>query len=142
MGKLYAVGIGPGDPDEMTVRAGRILNQVRIIAGYHGYLDLIRHLYPDKEYIDTPMRGEEERCRMAIDAAKRGADVAMVCSGDAGVYGMASLLCEMAEGSGIDVEVVPGVTAALSGAALLGAPIGHDFAVISLSDALTPLNQA
>ena len=138
MGRIYAVGIGPGDPDEMTVRAARVLNRVPIIAGYHGYLELIRPLYPDKEHIDTPMRGEEERCRMALDAAKQGKDVAMVCSGDAGVYGMASLLCEMAEGSGVCVEVVPGVTAALSGAALLGAPLGHDFAVISLSDLLTP----
>lgn len=138
MGKLYAVGIGPGSPDEMTGHATHVLEGVRVIAGYHGYLDLIRPLYPDKEYIDTPMRGETQRCRMALEAAESGADVAMVCSGDAGVYGMASLLCEMAEGTGICVEVVPGVTAALSGAALLGAPLGHDFAVISLSDLLTP----
>ena len=141
MGKLYAVGIGPGTPEEMTVRAARILEKAQIIAGYHGYLELIRPMYPDKEYIDTPMRGETERCRMALEAAKNGADVAMVCSGDAGVYGMASLLCEMAEGTGVCVEVVPGVTAALSGAALLGAPLGHDFAVVSLSDLLTPWEQ-
>ena len=138
MGKLYAVGIGPGAPGEMTARAARVLDEVPVIAGYHGYLELIRPLYPDKKYIDTPMRGETERCRLALDAARKGSDVAMVCSGDAGIYGMAGLLYEMAEGTGVSVEVVPGVTAALSGAALLGAPLGHDFAVISLSDLLTP----
>ena len=141
MGKLYAVGIGPGAPDEMTVRAANVLNEVSVIAGYHGYLELIRPFYPDKEYIDTPMRGETERCAMALEAAKNGADVAMICSGDAGLYGMAGLLCEMAVGTGIEIQVVPGVTAALSGAALLGAPLGHDFAVISLSDLLTPWEQ-
>ena len=141
MGKLYAVGIGPGSPDEITAHAARILRSVQVIAGYHGYLELIRPLYPDKKYIDTPMRGEIERCQLALEAAKNGADVAMVSSGDAGVYGMASLLCEMAEGTGISVEVVPGITAALSGAALLGAPLGHDFAVISLSDLMTPWEQ-
>ncbi len=141
MGRLYAVGIGPGSPDEMTARAARVLKRVQVIAGYHGYLERIRPLYPGKEYIDTPMRGETERCRLALEAAKGGADVAVVSSGDAGVYGMASLLCEMAEGSGVPVEVVPGVTAALSGAALLGAPLGHDFAVISLSDLMTPWEQ-
>ena len=138
MGKLYAVGIGPGAPEEMTGRAARVLAEAQVIAGYHGYLELIRPMYPEKEYIDTPMRGETERCRMALEAAINGRDVAMVCSGDAGVYGMAGLMCEMAEGTGVSIEVVPGVTAALSGAALLGAPLGHDFAVISLSDLLTP----
>ena len=141
MSKLYAVGIGPGTPEEMTAHAARVLEDVQIIAGYHGYLELVRPLYPNKEYIETPMRGETERCRMALEAAINGSDVAMVCSGDAGVYGMASLLCEMAEGTGVNIEVVPGVTAALSGAALLGAPLGHDFAIISLSDLLTPWEQ-
>ena len=85
------------------------------------------------------MRRETERCRMAIEAALSGRRTALICSGDAGVYGMASLALEMSQGvSGLEVGIVPGVTAALSGAALLGAPLGHDFAVISLSDALTP----
>ena len=141
MGKLYVVGIGPGAPEEMTRRAARVLEEAQVIAGYHGYLELIRPMYPEKEYIDTPMRGETERCRMVLEAAENGRDAAMVCSGDAGVYGMASLLYEMAEGTDTDIEVVPGVTAALSGAALLGAPLGHDFAVISLSDLLTPWEQ-
>ena len=138
MGELFVVGIGPGAADEMTLRAADTLRLAEVIAGYQGYIDLIRPLYPDKEYIATPMRGEEERCRLLISEALNGKNAAMVCSGDAGVYGMAGLLCEMAEGTGLRVNVVPGVTAALSGAALLGAPLGHDFAVISLSDLLTP----
>lgn len=138
MGELFVVGIGPGAADEMTLRAAETLRHAEVIAGYQGYIDLIRPLYPDKEFIATPMRGEAERCRLLIAEALNGKNAAMVCSGDAGVYGMAGLLCEMAEGTGLRVNVVPGVTAALSGAALLGAPLGHDFAVISLSDLLTP----
>ena len=122
----------------MTLRAARVLKECPVIAGYGVYVDLIRPLYPDKEYLVTPMRQEAERCRLAIESAKNGSDTAMVCSGDAGVYGMAGLVYELAEGQDVDVEIVPGVTAALSGAAVLGAPLGHDFAVISLSDLLTP----
>lgn len=138
MTKLYVVGIGPGSADDMTLRAMKALEDAQIIAGYGVYADLIRPLFPDKEYIVTPMRKEAERCRMAIEAALSGKTVAMISSGDAGVYGMAGLLCEMAAGLAIDIEVIPGVTAALSGASVLGAPLGHDFAVISLSDLLTP----
>ena len=138
MGELYAIGIGPGAEEEMTARAAETLRRVQVIAGYQGYIDRIRPLYPGKEYIATPMRGEAERCRLLIAEALKGKRCAMVCSGDAGVYGMAGLLCAMAEGTGLDVGAIPGVTAALSGAALLGAPLGHDFAVISLSDLLTP----
>lgn len=136
--KLYVVGIGPGAPEHMTRRAMQALESAQIIAGYGVYADLIRPLFPDKEYLVTPMRRETDRCRMAIDAALQGKIVAMISSGDAGVYGMAGLLCEMAEGLPVDIEIIPGVTAALSGAAVLGAPLGHDFAVISLSDLLTP----
>lgn len=136
--KLYVVGIGPGAPEHMTRRAMQALESAQIIAGYGVYADLIRPLFPDKEYLVTPMRREADRCRMAIDAALQGKIVAMISSGDAGVYGMAGLLCEMAEGLSVDIEIIPGVTAALSGAAVLGAPLGHDFAVISLSDLLTP----
>lgn len=139
LNKLYVVGIGPGAADEMTVRAMRTLEQSQVIVGYGVYTDLVRPLFPDKEYLETPMRRETERCKMAIDAAMRGKAVAMISGGDAGVYGMASLLLELTEGNReLDIEVVSGVTAALSGAALLGAPLGHDFAVISLSDLLTP----
>ena len=139
MSKLYVVGIGPGAAADMTTRAAAALEEAQVIVGYGVYNDLIRPLFPDKEYLETPMRKETERCRMAIDAALSGKIVAMVCSGDAGVYGMAGLVLELAEGeAALDVKIVPGVTAALSGAALLGAPLGHDFAVISLSDLLTP----
>ena len=139
MKKLYVVGIGPGDAAGMTVRAVQALQEAQVIAGYQVYVDLIRPLYLDKEYIVTPMRQETERCRLAIDAALAGKTTAMVCSGDAGVYGMSGLVLELAEDRpDIDVEVVPGVTASLSGGEVLGAPLGHDFAVISLSDLLTP----
>ena len=136
--KLYVIGIGPGAEEMMTVKALNALKDSQVIAGYGVYVDLIRPLFPDREYIVTPMRQEAERCRMAIDSALAGKTTAVISSGDAGVYGMAGLICELAAGKDIDIEIVPGVTAALSGAALLGAPIGHDFAVISLSDLLTP----
>ncbi len=139
MRKVYAVGIGPGDPSQMTAAAARVLREADLIVGYSGYVNLIRPLYPDKEYIETPMRGEVERCRRALEAAGKGCSAAVICSGDAGIYGMAGLLIEMAGET--EITVVPGVTAAISGAALLGAPLGHDFAVISLSDLLTPWNK-
>lgn len=138
LNKLYVVGIGPGAADQMTVRALRALEKCDVIAGYGVYVDLVKPLLPDKEYLVTPMRKEADRCRMAIDAALTGKAVAMISSGDAGVYGMAGLIYELAEGKEIEIEVIPGVTAALSGGAVLGAPLTHDFAVISLSDLLTP----
>ena len=136
--KLYVIGIGPGAADTLTPRALEALKSCEVIAGYGVYIDLVRPLVPEKEYIVTPMRQEVERCRMAIESARAGRTTAMISSGDAGVYGMAAPILDLAEGTGLDVEIVPGVTAALGGAAVLGAPIGHDFAVISLSDLLTP----
>ena len=139
MGKLTVVGIGPGNYDNMTVRADRVLRECQVIVGYHVYVDLVRERYPDKEFLTTPMTKEADRCRMALDAARTGKDVAMVCSGDSGIYGMAGLLFQLrGEAAEPEIEVVPGLTAACSGAALLGAPLTHDFAVISLSDRLTP----
>ena len=138
LNKLYVVGIGPGAPEEMTLRARKALEAAQVIAGYGVYVDLVKPMFPDKEYLTTAMRKETERCRMAIEAACEGKTVAMISSGDAGVYGMAGLIYELAEGRELQIEVVPGVTAALSGAAVLGAPLTHDFAVISLSDLLTP----
>ncbi len=138
MNKLYVVGIGPGAEKQMTMRAYQALKDADTIAGYGVYADLVRPLFPDKEYLTTPMRKEADRCRMAIDAAASGKTVAMISSGDAGVYGMAGLIIELAQGRDVTVEVIPGVTAALSGGAVLGAPLTHDFAVISLSDLLTP----
>ncbi len=138
MNRLFVVGIGPGGSDQMTARARAALAEADVIAGYGVYVDLVRPLYPEKEFLTTPMRKEADRCRMAIDAAMGGKSVAMISSGDAGVYGMAGLVLELSRDLDLDVEVVPGVTAALSGGAVLGAPLTHDFAVISLSDLLTP----
>ena len=138
MNKLFLVGIGHGSADGMTQAAKAALEQSEVLCGYTVYLDLVRQQYPDKETYTTPMTRELERCRWAIDRAAEGKTVAMLCSGDAGVYGMAGPVLELAEGKDIEIEVVPGVTAALSGAAILGAPLMHDFCVISLSDLLTP----
>lgn len=139
-GKLYVVGIGPGSYEDMTIRAVKALEKSEVIVGYTVYIDLIKEHFPGKEMISTPMRREQERCQLAIDEAKKGKAVAMVCSGDSGVYGMSGLILEMARSEeGLEMEIIPGVTAALSGGAVLGAPLGHDFAVISLSDLLTPM---
>lgn len=139
MGKLTVVGIGPGNYENMTVRADGALRACQVIVGYSVYVDLVRERYPDKEFFTTPMTKETDRCRMALERAREGASVAMVCSGDSGIYGMAGLLYQLrGEAEEPEIEVVPGLTAACSGAALLGAPLTHDFAVISLSDRLTP----
>lgn len=138
MTKLTVVGIGPGNYENMTVRADRALRESQVIVGYTVYVDLVRTRYPEKEYLSTPMAGEVKRCRMALEIAREGRRVAMVCSGDSGIYGMAALLCELrGEEREPEIEVVPGLTAACSGGALLGAPLTHDFAVVSLSDRLT-----
>jgi len=139
MNKVYAVGLGPGGAEGMTLQARAALERAEVLCGYTVYLNLIRDLFPDKETYTTPMRQELDRCRWALETASRGRTVALVCSGDAGVYGMAGPLLQLgADFPDVEIEVVPGVTAALSGAALLGAPLGHDFCVISLSDLLTP----
>ena len=139
MGKLIVVGIGPGDYDNMTVRADRALKSCDTIIGYHVYVNLVKERYPDKEFLTTPMTRETQRCQMALDEALKGKNVAMVCSGDSGIYGMAALIYELrGEATEPEIEVIPGLTAACSGAAILGAPLTHDFAVISLSDRLTP----
>ncbi len=139
MGKLYVVGIGPGDASGMTAAARAALDAADVLCGYAAYLELLAPLYPQKETFSTPMKRETERCRKALELAQSGKTVALVRSGDAGVYGMASPVLELlGEYAGAEVTVVAGVTAALSGAAVLGAPLGHDFCVISLSDLLTP----
>ena len=137
--KLYVVGIGPGNYENMTIRADRALADSQVIVGYPVYVDLVKDRYPGKELLSTPMTQEADRCRMAIEEARKGKTVSMVCSGDSGIYGMASLIYELlGEDTSVDVEVIPGLTAACSGGAVLGAPLTHDFAVISLSDRLTP----
>ena len=137
--KISVVGMGPGSEKKMTLEAMDALEECDAIAGYSVYVNLIKDRFPGKEIITTPMRREEERCRLAVEAALSGKHVVMVSSGDAGVYGMAALIYEVAQDyDPIEIQVVPGVTAACSGAALLGAPLTQDFAVISLSDLLTP----
>ena len=139
-GTLYVVGMGPGEKKQMTGQALEVMEQCQVIAGYTVYVDLVRGLFPQKEFLTTAMTREEERCRKAFDCCMEGKNTAMICSGDAGVYGMAGLILELAEQyPGVSVRTVPGITAACAGAAVLGAPLMHDFAVISLSDRLTPL---
>lgn len=136
---VFVVGLGPGGGQFLTVQAQSALQQAEVLCGYTVYIDLVRPLYPEKECYATGMTRELDRCRWALDTARAGRDVALVCSGDAGVYGMASPLLELApDYPDVAVEVVPGLTAALSGGAVLGAPLAHDFCVISLSDRLTP----
>ena len=139
MGKIMVVGIGPGSYEEMTIRAAEALKSCDTIVGYTVYVELVRDHFPEKEFLTTPMTKEVDRCELAFAQAAEGKNVAMICSGDAGVYGMSGLMLEIGERyPEIPVEVIPGVTAAVGGASVLGAPLIHDFAVISLSDLLTP----
>ena len=137
-GFIYVVGIGPGKDDGITKEADRILEECDIIAGYKTYIAQVRDRYPDKVFFENGMTEELDRCRRCIEFAREGKKVALIASGDPGVYGMASPMLEEAARNGFrNIKVIPGVTAALSGGAILGAPIGHDFCVISLSDRLT-----
>ena len=139
MAELFVVGLGPGDAAYLTGEAAAALERAEVLCGYSVYVELIAPRYPGREIVTTPMKHEVERCRRALELASAGRTVALVCSGDAGVYGMAAPVLELApEYPEADVQIIPGVTAALSGAAVLGAPLGHDFCVISLSDLLTP----
>ena len=138
-GKVSIVGLGPGDPELLTHRALQVLRSASDLVGYSGYLELIKPLGCQGNCHALPLGAETERARLALDLARQGRLVVLASSGDAGVYGMASLLMEIAaESPRVDIEVVPGVTAATAAAALLGAPLGHDFVCISLSDLLTP----
>ncbi len=137
--KIYIVGMGPGTGEMMTPQADQALKNSDVIVGYPVYLKLLGDTYQEKEFLSTPMKQEVRRCEMCFEEAEKGKTVSMVCSGDAGVYGMASLLYEMSETHpSCELEVIPGITAANSGAAVLGAPLNHDYCVISLSDLMTP----
>lgn len=137
--KIYIVGMGPGKEEMMTMEALHILEQVDVIIGYTVYVKLLGERFAGKEMRSTPMRQETERCKLCFEEAAKGKQVALVCSGDAGIYGMASLMYEIGKGyPETELVVIPGITAANSGAAILGAPLNHDFCVISLSDLLTP----
>ena len=141
-GKVTLVGIGPGRAGGMTADALQAMEEADVLCGYTVYIDLVREMFPEKAFYVTSMTKERERCRWALETAYSGQSVALVCSGDAGVYGMAGLLLSMASEEenrpDIRIETVPGVTAATAGAAILGAPLMNDFCVISLSDRLTP----
>lgn len=142
MAVLYIVGIGPGKREIITAEVTAVLERCPVIVGYTVYVDLVKDWLGEKEYLVTPMRRERERCIMALASAAAGRETAVLCSGDSGVYGMAGLVLELCpQYPGVKVEVLPGVTAALAGGALLGAPLTHDFAVISLSDCLTPMEK-
>ena len=137
--KIYIVGMGPGREEMMTGEALSVLERTDVIVGYTVYLNLLDERFHAKELLSTSMRQEVERCKICFCEAEKGKKVALICSGDAGVYGMASLMYEIGkEYPETELVVIPGVTAASSGAAVLGAPINHDFCVISLSDLLTP----
>lgn len=137
--RISIVGIGPGREEMMTVETLQVLEQSDVIVGYTTYIKLLGERFREKEMVATPMCQEKERCQICFEEAARGKRVALVCSGDAGIYGLASLMYELSERyPDTELVVIPGITAAASGAAILGAPLNHDFCVISLSDLLTP----
>ncbi|MDO5150647.1 MAG: precorrin-3B C(17)-methyltransferase [Oscillospiraceae bacterium] len=138
---IYVVGFGPGDKQFMTMQAVEIIEQADLIVGYTTYTDILKAQFPDKKYLSTPMRKETDRCRLAVEKALEGNTVAMVSSGDSGIYGMAGIMLEIADEMQANVEIVtvPGITAASTAASVLGAPLMHDLSLISLSDLMTPL---
>lgn len=142
-GKLTVVGIGPGSVLDRTRRAENAILEASVVSGYHLYLDHVKDLLEGKELIASGMMAEVARCRAALKAAQAGAKVALVSSGDAGIYGMAGLALEMAEAEGfsVPIEIVPGVSAAQSSAARMGAPLMLDWACISLSDLMVEWEQ-
>lgn len=138
-GKLWVLGLGPGEMRQLTGQALAVLRAADVVLGYEGYVQLLQPLSLRADFRSWPIGAEVERATEALQRAAAGQRVVLVSSGDAGVYGMASLVLETAAvHPEVEVEVVPGVTAALAAAARLGAPLGHDFACISLSDLLTP----
>lgn len=137
---LYVVGLGPGGQEQMTFEAQEAIKNCETIVGYVTYMRLVQELTEGKEIVCTGMKQEIDRCQKAIDIAMTGKNVAVISSGDAGVYGMAGLILELisSQEKELEVRVIPGVTASLGGAAILGAPLMNDFCHISLSDLMTP----
>lgn len=140
MEKIYVVGLGPGAMADMSLRARDALEESAVVLGYTRYIGMVREYFPGKDYRSLPMTKEALRCEMALEEAQGGKTVALVSGGDSGVYGMAGLMLEVAHRAGaeVDIEIVPGITAATAGAAVLGAPLMHDYVAVSLSDRLTP----
>jgi precorrin-3B C17-methyltransferase len=141
-GKLFVVGFGPGSKEDMTLRAVKAIEEADVVIGYTTYTDILKEYFPKKEFKATGMMREVERCRLAVREAETGKNVAMISSGDSGIYGMAGIVYQIADemNSDIEIETVPGITAASSAASILGAPLMHDLAIISLSDLLTPID--
>jgi len=136
MGKLYVIGIGPGGLEHMTLRAKEAIEESNIVVGYNKYIDMIKPLVEDKELFSTGMRGEEARCRKALELSRENNTVALISTGDSGIYGMAGLILQMQNDE--EVEVIPGVTASSAAGSVIGAPLMHDNCNISLSDLMTP----
>lgn len=138
MSKLYVIGIGPGGMEHISYRAVEAIKESEVLVGYTPYIDYLGDLSKGKEIHSTGMTREIERCQLAIEKVKDGKTTSIISTGDAGLYGMAGPILELAEN--IEVEIIPGVTAAFSAAAELGSPIMHDYVSISLSDLMTPLD--
>ncbi|MTI65211.1 MAG: precorrin-3B C(17)-methyltransferase [Firmicutes bacterium] len=138
-GKIYVIGLGPGGREYTTPKAVKAIKSSDVIVGYKTYIKLIEDLLEDKKVLSSGMRKEVDRCKRALKKANEGKIVSLISSGDAGVYGMAGIMLEvyMKENKNIEVEIVPGISAANAAASSLGAPIMHDYVVISLSDLLT-----
>jgi precorrin-3B C17-methyltransferase len=138
-GKIFVVGLGPGKYEFMSIKAIEAIKQSEVIVGYITYIKLIENLTEGKTIVSSGMRKEVDRCKDALSIAEKGKTVALVSSGDAGIYGMAGIMLEVVNEnkSKVEVEIVAGITSASSSAAALGAPLMHDFAVISLSDLMT-----
>ena len=135
-GKIYVVGIGPWKKADMTFKAYEAMEKSDIIVGYKTYTDLVKEYFPETEIKSSSMMKEVDRCIEVLELAKSGKNVALISSGDAGVYGMAGIMLEIANDE-IEVEVIPGVTATNAAAAITGAPVMHDYVTISLSNLLT-----
>ena len=141
-GRLHVVGFGPGGKEHMTFKAAEVIENADVVTGYTTYVNMIKPNFPDKTYKATGMMKEVDRCKMAIEDAMSGMDVAMISSGDSGIYGMAGIIYQLADEMKADIEIdtVPGITAASTAASVLGAPLMHDLAIISLSDLMTPID--
>lgn len=135
MGKLYVIGIGPGGLEHMTLKAKEAIEKCNIVVGYNKYIDMIKPLVENKELFSTGMRGEEARCKKALELSKDNI-VALISTGDSGIYGMAGLILQMQNDE--EVELIPGVTASSAAGSVIGAPLMHDNCNISLSDLMTP----
>ena len=136
MGKLYVIGIGPGGLEHMTLRAKEAIEESNIVVGYNKYIDMRKPLVENKELFSTGMRGEEARCRKALELSKEDNTVALISTGDSGIYGMAGLILQMQKDE--NVEIITGVTASSAAGSVVGAPLMHDNCNISLSDLMTP----